>query len=197
MCVTFTCCENAYQCTRPLTPSHSFNAMQFQFSEHPRRKVTELEAFYYWYHILLILFRGTHIKLRMWVSISASVFILNWHCGSGETVSVATKMQRRENEVACGESAAGTTGHKIDMLIATPGDVNETLVELAANEHKREDIPDEDAYEQQNKNIRTNACILSQLQRRFGIPRGRDSEANPMVIEAIGNTVSSQASVFL
>ncbi|KAG0162999.1 hypothetical protein DFQ30_000896 [Apophysomyces sp. BC1015] len=143
-----------------------FNMIQFDFADRHTHCMSENESFSRWQDILCVLFRGTPIRFR-----------------TGELVSQVTKIEKQESNGGSNTSF----GRRIDMLIVTHlKEGRESVVELAGNEHKREDISCEEAYLQQNKNIQTNACILSQLEKRFKVVSDAHSPTNPVVIDAIG-----------
>ncbi|KAG0166794.1 hypothetical protein DFQ30_006781, partial [Apophysomyces sp. BC1015] len=77
-------------------------------------------------------------------------------------------------------------GRRIGMLLMTNmADEKETLIELTANEHKKASISEKQAFMQQNKNILTNAYIITQLEKKFGISASSNSPAKLVVIVVI------------
>ena len=75
---------------------------------------------------------------------------------------------------------------KIDMLLKAYFNDNLQAVELAANEFKRESIFVDDGIMQLNRNLRSNACILSELVKRFELQETNPYQLDPIIIDAIG-----------
>ncbi|CAO3588144.1 unnamed protein product [Absidia cylindrospora] len=111
----------------------------------------ESEAGYidYWKPLFRILFRNTNISIR-----------------SGETACVATRYDRQLNELEHGGTSKHVTGRKIDLLISCK--VDGDVYELSSLEFKPEGVTDLAEIIQQNKNIRINKSILTNLARRTG-----------------------------
>ena len=77
-------------------------------------------------------------------------------------------------------------GMKIDMLVKADFQDSLQSIELAANEFKRESVSVDDGIIQLNRNLRSNACILSELTRRFEMKETNSCQLGPLVLDAIG-----------
>ncbi|KAG2219702.1 hypothetical protein INT45_001874 [Circinella minor] len=94
-----------------------------------------------------------------------------------ETVSSATKLEMDEAHINI-----PNFGRRIDILVITRTTGEEKAVELVAIEHKKFGEKREVMLEQQNKNIITNACIITQLKKRFKVETEPNSITNPLIM---------------
>ncbi|KAI9247121.1 hypothetical protein BDA99DRAFT_542971 [Phascolomyces articulosus] len=113
---------------------------------------TKTESLTSWYHILENLFRNTKVELRI-----------------AETISESSKPERRDDDMAEGGSGKNKFGMKIDMLVSVKINNTVKVVELAANEFKRDSVPFETA----------------ELNKRFEVSELESYQLDPIVIDAI------------
>ena len=107
--------------------------------------------------------------------------IITFYLFRGETVSMTTKSEMNEAHIH-----ANNFGRRIDMLMTTRTAGEEKVVELDAIEHKKYGKKREVMLELQNKNILTNACIITQLKKRFKMDTEPDSITTPLIMDISG-----------
>ncbi|KAI9006721.1 hypothetical protein CLU79DRAFT_779104 [Phycomyces nitens] len=115
---------------------------------------SELTAYRHFAKLLDCLFQETNLMLL-----------------DGEPVCLAVKEEiigtHSLYPLAEGNALSTCSIRKIDAIIATK--VNKECVELSTNEWKKSNVSSTITLKQQSKSLRSNLCILNQLERKFNI----------------------------